>query len=167
MASISQKPDAILQNAVKAGVPGVSAAIASSTGILWKSQAGETDIQKHYDLTEYNIFGVGSITKVFVAVVTLQLVEEGVFKMSDTPASFLDTSVLEGIPNVATATISQMISHTSGIPTWEFEPRWIRDGRGVDCDPSRIWGKTDTLEHIRGLTDGSDPFSDRKEFPFS
>lgn len=167
MASISQKLDALLQNAVKTGIPGVSAAIANSNGILWKSQAGEADIQKHYDITKYNIFGVGSITKVFVAVVILQLVEEGVFGMSDTPGSFLDASVLEGIPNAAKATISQMTSHTSGIPSWEFESRWIRDGRGVDCDPSRIWGKTDTLEYIRQPADEKDPSSDRKEFPFS
>lgn len=169
MNSISQKLNAILGNGVKAGVPGVSVVIANSSGILWKSHAGEANVQEHLPINKYHIFGVGSITKVFITVVTLQLVEEGVLRMSDTTGSILEALVIDGIPNASTATISELTSHTSGIPTWEFDPRWIREGRGIDCDPLRIWGKTDTLEYIRKPSGERDPPIDNasKKFPFS
>jgi D-alanyl-D-alanine carboxypeptidase len=66
-----------------------------------------------------------------------------------TPAQLLGQRVA-GIPNADTATIDHLLSHTSGIPSWEDDPSWIRDGRGEALDVLRIWGKEDALAYIRG-----------------
>lgn len=93
------------------------------------------------------LFGIGSITKTFVAVVTLQLAEEGRLDLNATAANLLGTAV-RGIPNVDKATIAQLLNHTGGVPSWEDDPAWIRDGRGDQLDVKRSWAKTVTLSYI-------------------
>ena len=33
------------------------------------------------------------------------------------------------------------------MPTWEFEPSWIRAGRGADMVPGHVFGKAETLQY--------------------
>jgi CubicO group peptidase (beta-lactamase class C family) len=56
-------------------------------------------------------FRIGSITKMFTAVMILQLVEEGKLKLSDTLDKFFPQ-----IPNARRITIAQLLAHRSGIP---------------------------------------------------
>ena len=93
------------------------------------------------------LFGVGSITKTFVAVVILQLAEEGRLDLSATAESVLASGV-DGVPNAATATIAQLLNHTGGVPSWEDDPAWIRDGRVDRLDVDRMWDKTATLAYM-------------------
>jgi D-alanyl-D-alanine carboxypeptidase len=95
------------------------------------------------------LFGIGSITKTFVAVVILQLAEEGRLDLNATVGSLLGTAV-EDIPNAQRATVAQLLNHTGGIPSWEDDPDWIRDGRGATLDVDHLWGKTETLDYIVG-----------------
>ena len=68
---------AVLDEAVAAGVPGISAAVATRAGVVWTGVAGMADLQAGTPVRPDMLFGVGSITKTFAAVVILQLVEEG------------------------------------------------------------------------------------------
>src|SRR5687768_11937709 len=72
-------------------------------------------------------YRIGSITKMFTAVMVMQLVEEGKLKLTDTLDKFYPQ-----IPNAAKITIEQMLSHRSGIhsftsdpdfPTWLMNPK--------------------------------------------
>ncbi|KAF8858979.1 beta-lactamase/transpeptidase-like protein [Acephala macrosclerotiorum] len=138
-----------LEAGIDAGVPALSAAISTSKGIIWESSAGVTDIKTQKLIDTSNLFGIGSITKVFVSVVILQLVDEKFLKISDIVSQYLDENVIRGIENADTATIGSLLSHTGGVESWEDDPKWIVEGRGKELDPDRIWGKTDTLEYIR------------------
>lgn len=62
-------------------------------------------------LTAATRYRIGSITKMFTAVMVLQLVEEGKLSLTDT----LDTYFPQ-IPNSKKITIGQLLSHRSGIP---------------------------------------------------
>ncbi len=139
----------LLDEGVATGIPGISAAIATSEGLIWTGVAGMANLQTDAPVSPDMLFGIGSITKTFVAVVILQLVEEGRLNLSDTAASLLGSTV-EGIPNADKATIAELLNHTGGVPSWEDDPTWISDGRGATLDVSRIWGKTDTLPYING-----------------
>ncbi|KFX94989.1 hypothetical protein O988_06045 [Pseudogymnoascus sp. VKM F-3808] len=139
---------AALEEAVHAGLPGISCAIATKNGVIWQGCAGDADIHTGSPIEERHLFGIGSITKVFMSVIALQLVEENRLDLGKTVGFYLDSGVTYGIANAASATISSLLSHTSGIASWEDDPVWIREGRGRDIDPPRIWGKTDTLEYI-------------------
>src|SRR5260370_27371313 len=83
---------AFLDEGVAQGIPGLSAAIATRDGILWISAAGLANVQSHELIRPNMLFGIGSITKTFVAVVILQLVEEGRLRLDHTAANVLVTA---------------------------------------------------------------------------
>ena len=58
------------------GFPSLSAAVGNSCGVLWSSAAGVADLRSERPARATDLYGIGSITKTFVAVVTLQLVDE-------------------------------------------------------------------------------------------
>lgn len=141
--------EALLQKCVDAGAPGVSAAIASSGETIWQSAKGKSDIVGNHPLDVCHHFGIGSITKVFVAVVILQLVDESKLALSSTVEQVLDPEVYAGIENARQASIERLLSHHAGIDSWEDDPNWIVRGRGRDIRNDHIWGKTEALDYIR------------------
>jgi CubicO group peptidase (beta-lactamase class C family)/acetylornithine deacetylase/succinyl-diaminopimelate desuccinylase-like protein len=145
-----QQLQAALEKAVEQGAPGVSAAIATRDGIIWTGTAGYADVKAKTPLTTSTLFGVGSITKVFVTTVIMQLSQEGRLDLNRTAADILGGDVTKGIANADRATLAQLLAHTGGVASWEDDPRWIREGRGSKLKPAHVWGKTETLDYIRG-----------------
>lgn len=147
--------DSVLREALVAGVclglPGVSVAIATKDGVVFSGTDGYSDLGERLPLHANDRFCVGSITKTFVAVVTLQLVEEGKVDLSCTAMDYLSRlpcgECVAQVPNTDTATIRQLLSHQSGVPTWEFQPDWIRAGRGEKMVPGYVFDKAETLNY--------------------
>jgi D-alanyl-D-alanine carboxypeptidase len=133
---------------VAAGIPGIAAAVATRDSVVWSGVAGMADLEAGTPVRPNMLFGIGSITKTFVAVVILQLAQEGRLDLNATAGSLLGSAV-DGIPNAEVATVAQLLNHTGGVPSWEDDPVWIREGRGATLDVGRIWGKTETLPYIR------------------
>lgn len=129
------------------GIPGISAAIGVGDSVVWAGTAGYNDVLRQVPLEIDDRFGVGSITKTFVARVILQLVAEGKLDLDKTPLDYLDLEIVRSVPNTGTATLRHLLNHQSGIPTWEFQEDWIRKGRGADMELGYVWGKTETLEY--------------------
>lgn len=141
---------AMLQHAVEQGSPGLSAAIANCRGVIWTGVAGMADIGKLRPVDEASLFGIGSITKVFLAVAVLQLVEERRLDLRSTPQGVLGAGEVRHIANASSATVADLLGHRGGVPSWEDDTRWIRRGRGADIDAAHIWGKAEALGYIRG-----------------
>ena len=150
-----EKPDLIaalqsmLAKSIDAGVPGLSAQVSSSQGTFWQSSAGLIDIEAQQPVEKKHLFGIGSITKVFVAVVVLQLVDEMKLRLQDTVEDILAPHIYYEIENAPKATVAGLLSHTAGIDSWEDDPVWIINGRGRNLVPEKIWGKAETLNYIR------------------
>jgi D-alanyl-D-alanine carboxypeptidase len=142
-------PQNVLDAAVARGLPGVTAAIATRSGVVWKGAAGVADIKSGGRMHPDMLLGIGSITKTFVAVVILQLVEEGRLSLNDTAARILGDAV-KGVANADEAAITHLLNHFGGVPSWEDDPVWIREGRGAALEVSHIWGKAQTLPYIKG-----------------
>lgn len=130
------------------GFPGISAALASRSGLLWTGAAGYDDLLNKVPVNLDTRFGIGSITKTFVAVVVFQLYQEGRLDLGKPVTHYLDDPLVQSIPNTGSASLRQLLNHTSGIPTWEFQPEWIPRGRGSQMVPGHVWGKTETLDYI-------------------
>lgn len=130
-------------------MPAVSAAIATRDGVVWSgvSEAGNVETRVH----EASLFPIGSITKMYVSTIILQLVGEERLSLEDTVASLLGQEA-DGIANAGTATVAHLLNHTSGIPSWEDDPAWIRKGRGAEFDPSHSWAPAETLDFVRDKT---------------
>jgi D-alanyl-D-alanine carboxypeptidase len=147
----TQPEEAVLRNALVVGVamglPGISLAIGNDKGLAWSGTAGYSDLVRRMPLKPDDRFCLGSITKTFVAVVILQLVQEGKLDLDKTPADYLDDELVLRTPNAGTAKLRHLLNHQSGIPTWEFQKEWIRKGRGDRMALGHVWGKTETLEY--------------------
>ncbi|KAL6900604.1 beta-lactamase/transpeptidase-like protein [Trichoderma evansii] len=137
-----------LEQAVTAGVPGISAAVGSARG-LWTFTAGMADLHNQQPIELSHIFGIGSITKLFTTVVIFQLIEEGRLHLSDTVGQLLDPEIYKNIDNAAEATITLLLTHHTGIDNWEDDPKCIRASRGSNLDPAHKWRKTEPLEYLR------------------
>lgn len=149
----------VLQEALEAGVcmglPGICLAVSctdkdtSGDSFFESFSDGYSDLSKQTLLRHDHLYGIGSITKVFVAVIVLQLVEEGCLDLDRSVFVYLpDDPCFGGLNNGAS--IRQLLQHQSGIPTWEFQDDWIRDARGVHCS-TRIWHKHETLQYLKDV----------------
>jgi D-alanyl-D-alanine carboxypeptidase len=87
---ITDALESILESGVDKGILGLSVAICKSSGIVCQSSAGFADIADQSLITSKHIFGIGSISKVFVAVAILQLMDEKLLHVSDTVDKFLE-----------------------------------------------------------------------------
>ena len=156
--------DSVLREALLTGVcmglPGVAVAIATEAGLLWEGSEGVADIKTSAPMRARDRFCVGSITKTFVAVVVLQLAEEGKLDLETKLIRYLDGDVatrVRRVPNASVATLHQILSHQSGIPTWEFAADWIRKGRGVELELGKVWEKDETLQFAEQLPPTGEP----------
>ena len=141
---------AAIEKGVKMGAPSISAAVASPKGVLWTGVAGVRSIEPPEPVRPDDYYGIGSITKPFIAVIIHQLADEGALRLDMTPQEILGADMVGDIANADTATLAQLMMHTSGVPSWEDDPVWRREGRGADMTLGRLFTKTETLDYIRG-----------------
>lgn len=117
--------DEVLLNAlvqgIAMGIPGLSVAIGTGDSLAWTGTAGYSDLLRKVPVKTGDRFGVGSITKTFVARVILQLAEEGRLNPNRTAADYLDLEIVRNVPNSNKATLRRLSNHQSGIPTWESQ----------------------------------------------
>ncbi|MDI6103763.1 serine hydrolase domain-containing protein [Actinoplanes sp. NEAU-A12] len=132
---------------VPGGLPDAEAsgALAQIRGTAgcWQGTAGIGDIRTGGDVPQNGKFRIGSMTKVFTAVVALQLVAEGRLD--------LDKTVQEYLPGFLPAdylpiTVRQVLNYTSGLngvgvphktPAWFFEHRYDHWADGSQLDVTK------------------------------
>jgi D-alanyl-D-alanine carboxypeptidase len=131
------------------GLPSISIALATQQGVIWSEAVGYADLTRRSRAHAGYLYGIGSITKVFVACVVQQLIDEGRLRPDETAGALLPAEAIAGIPNADLATVRELLDHTSGVPSWEFDPAWIRSGRGEQMDLNHLWGKAETLDYLR------------------
>lgn len=138
---LGQRLQKVLDRGIeKYNVRGVSAAIVFDTDSMWTGASGishDTNSMKPGML-----FSIGSITKIFVAALTLKLVENGTLSLEDSlskwlpPYPYIDSNI----------TIRQLLNHTSGIYMyWNNDDLWD----ALKKDRNRIWKPEEVLEYIK------------------
>jgi D-alanyl-D-alanine carboxypeptidase len=137
------------------GMPSISVAIATRQGVIWTGAVGYADIASRSRAHAGYLYGIGSITKMFVACVIEQLIDEGRLSLDATGREILGDAMVAGVPNADRATVRQFLEHTSGVPSWEFDKQWIRHGRGADMQIGRNWDKAETLDYLRSGRDAA------------
>jgi D-alanyl-D-alanine carboxypeptidase len=106
MESVAEQLEAV----VSTGVPG-AVAVAAGPDVHVEAAAGLANVATGEPLTAEHRFRIGSVTKVFVAGLVLQLVDEGLLELDGEAAPFA-----EGI------TVRQLLNHTSGLPDFVGDP---------------------------------------------
>lgn len=117
-----------LEALVATGVPG-AVALARGPSARVQAAAGSADVTAGEPLTTEHRFRVGSVTKIFVAALVLQLVAEGLLELDGDAAPFV-----EGI------TIRRLLNHTSGLPDFMDDP--VEFFEPYRRDPAHRWQLT-------------------------
>ena len=91
---LTDRDEAVLQDAlvqgITMGIPGLSVALGVGDEVVWTGTAGYRDLRDRVPVTPDDRFGVGSITKTFVARVILQLAQEGRVELDRPPTDYVD-----------------------------------------------------------------------------
>jgi D-alanyl-D-alanine carboxypeptidase len=134
-----------LEQALTDGLIGVSLAISTPTDGLILATAGVSDRKTKTNLTPTDFSRIASCSKVWVGVAILQLVDEGKLKLSDPIGIYLHPQNVQQIANANSATVQQILTHTSGIPDYYNKP-----GFGVDVPTKMDFTIDEALRYIWG-----------------
>lgn len=93
---------------VRAGIPGMAAAVVGGDGILWERGFGKANLERAIPATTITPFQVDGLTEIFTSTLILHCVEQGRLSLDD-PIGQYDANA----PDPG-ATIGQILTHTSG-----------------------------------------------------
>jgi len=126
-------------------------------GEVFTASQGVSNIEAGTPVSIDDRFRIGSVSKTFVAVNMLQLVDEGGLSLDDTLIDWLAPSITDNIPYSDEITIRQLLDHTSGIVSYtDVEPY----DDITDADPFYTWSALDTVEVIYGLDPVAEPLTE-------
>jgi D-alanyl-D-alanine carboxypeptidase len=106
--------------------------------------AGAADLASETPLQATDRFRIGSITKTFVAVVMLQLQNEGLLSLDDPMAQWLPADLISLIPYYDQITLRQLLNMTSGI--YNYTETDYFDA--VLANPSKAWTPQQAIAYI-------------------
>ncbi|MBK7902900.1 MAG: beta-lactamase family protein [Proteobacteria bacterium] len=147
----------------RAGPPAVTVLVDRKGETVFEFSIGLADIAEQRAPGSDSVFAIGSITKSFTALATLQLVDAGKVSLDDTVGKWL--------PDYAgparDVTVSHLLDHTSGIPNYtEIAPlypklernAWMRDEMvanfaplPLQFEPGTRWSYTNSGYYLLGL----------------
>ena len=150
-ASTTKAPDRALQAGMDAlvrdgALPGLLMSVRDPDGHVTNYTAGVGDIRTGRKVPTDGYARIASITKMYTAVVILQLVGEGKLALDDTVEEHLP-GVVRGIGKGKAIdgrkiTIRQLLQHTSGMPQYTFLDRGILPIRNRFFEPRELVDST-------------------------
>lgn len=136
--NISERLDEYFTSAANDNEMNGNVLIAEDGKIIYKKSFGYEDFGNKIANSDSSLFQLASISKTFTAVAILQLKEKGKLKIDDPLSKYLPDFPYPEI------TISQILSHTSGLPDTEI----LFDSL-IAKEPSKIFTIADDLPAIK------------------
>lgn len=138
--------NAVIQNAVHEGLPGIALLIKDSNGV-YVSAAGMADIAHGIKMEPCHISKVASITKMFMGVLAFQLSEQGKLDLDHLISDYLSADQLKNIKNADKVTVRQLMMHNTGIYDVIKDNGFYLD---LLNNPPKHRTQNDILEFVRG-----------------
>lgn len=110
-------------------MPGFSMAVVQDGTIRYAEGFGARDPGRNLPATADTLYGIGSVTKSFVAMGILQLAEAGTIALQDPVSEHLPFAL--GLPD-APITIHHLLTHSLGMPSLATSTTVINKGLGLD-----------------------------------
>ena len=107
----------------------------------WIITSGSEDITTDVPTRRQDRFRIGSISKTFLAVTTLRLVEQRILSLDEKADRWLSDDLIANLANVEQVTLRQLLSMRSGVPEY-LNAIFIA---AVKENLSRIWTAEDAL----------------------
>ena len=111
-ATQAEQIDQLFRTAAADGKFGGNVLVVRSGGTIYEKSFGPADKARHIPNSSASLFSIASVSKPFTAIAVLKLVEQGKLRLEDRLDAVFPE--LKGAA-VAGVTISQLLSHTSGI----------------------------------------------------
>ncbi len=143
MAEKMAKPfqETLDQQRTELEVPGISAAVILPDGTTWLGVSGKSSDSEA--MTSAMLFGLGSVTKTYIAALILQLAEEGNLSVKDSVGQWIpELGQIDG--NI---TIRQLLNHTSGLYRYQLKPEYLA---AITVQPERVWTAQEILKEFQG-----------------
>jgi len=112
---IQTLPDTCNSLMKQRGWPSLSIAIVLDQKIIFSQAFGYADIENQIPATTKTIYRAGSITKVFVATMLMQLAEKGKVNLNDPLIKYIPEYTPEYPVNTGPTTLRQLATHTAGL----------------------------------------------------
>jgi CubicO group peptidase (beta-lactamase class C family) len=106
-------------------------------GLLRASEYGFADVKAGIKVSPQTLFEIGSISKSFVAIVVLQLADEGKLDLHKPVTSYLPWLRIES--KFSPFTTHHLLSHTSGLSGVPLLLRTAGTTLGVSFEPGTNW----------------------------
>lgn len=111
--------DEILAAFQAKGIPGISAILYHPDEGLYLGSTGMSNLENKTPLQNCHLFPSASISKMYAAVISLSLYEQGILDINSPISNHLSSELIAKIPNGSTAQIKHLMNHSSGIPEHE------------------------------------------------
>lgn len=151
-ADLGAQIDAYLASAVPADGPGVAVIVTERGKTVHAAGRGLADIAGKVPVTPDTVFRIGSITKQFSSAVLLQLVDEGKVSLDDPLTRYVPGYPAPG----GTATVRQLLNHTSGIQSYTGIPGWMTEAK-----TARAYTTAQLIAEFRDLPSPFQPGADQ------
>jgi D-alanyl-D-alanine carboxypeptidase len=135
---------AVLEAAVASpdtNYPGVVLHVNSPELGSWSGAAGLGQVETSTPMRPHDKFRAGSLTKPFISVVILQLVEEGLFSLDDPTTAVLPESITNKFANSDQITVRMLLNHTGGLPDF-----MNLAGPEIVADLTKVWEEEEFLD---------------------
>jgi D-alanyl-D-alanine carboxypeptidase len=147
----------------KAGsFPGGTAGFVLGDGSSLALAVGVSDRTSSRAMAPTDRLLLGSVGKTYVSAVALQMMAEKKFALSDTFDRFFAREPwFSRIANASRITIRHLMTHTSGLVRYEFNPKFTED---LSANPDKVWTGVDRLSY---LFDATPPFAPGEGWEYS
>jgi D-alanyl-D-alanine carboxypeptidase len=128
------------------GLPGIILLTKDNNGV-WVGASGKADIAKNIPMRPCHVAKVASITKIFMGVLTMKLVEQGQFSLSDKISNWIPSSIIKKVHNADKTTIGDLLHHSSGIYDIISDNGFYL---AVLNNPEKKWKQEELLKYVYG-----------------
>jgi D-alanyl-D-alanine carboxypeptidase len=131
-------------------IPGMTLGVTLADGSTFALASGLSDTARRIAMRPTDRLLQGSVGKTYVSAVALQLMHEGKLGLDDKISKYFGTEPwFTRLPNGADITVRQLMTHTSGLVRYEFQPRFTADLR---AQPFKEWTPVERLGYVLDLT---------------
>lgn len=125
---------------------GATVGVCLEDGKCFSIATGFSDRAAKTPMKPNDVMLAGSVGKTYVAAVALQLISEGKFSLDDKISKYLGKEEwFARLPNSSDITIRHLMSHTSGLVRYEFNPKFLKD---LTADPQKYWKPVELISYL-------------------
>ena len=142
--------------------PGVTLGVVLPSGASLALATGFSDTTRRVPMTSADRLLQGSVGKTYVSAVALQLVKEGTLDLDAKIERYLGREAwFARLPNARDITVRQLMTHTSGLVRYEFQPAFTA---ALRASPMKSWTPEERLAYV---LDSKPPFAAGQGWEYS